>query len=252
MWSSREVPALHVSQPGHEPRAQCLQGSTEFRFAGQQDRQAQSKDRENHPDGSHGAPFEREWVRGGERENSVAAGQFSEVYGEPRVGREVKEFDLTKHGSRNSGGRKPPRVRVAAEFEAGQKQADAGLWRSAADEWELRKDVRSTRAGDCDPDQTALCSCRLDLASHAGDWDLRGSRLPLVLGAEPRDRLFVRLDLGGRGPDAAGVDDVFEFQARGVVEDVVGWVGAGGKLVSVGDGNELDVDFHVLCGLVAV
>ena len=156
----------------------------------------------------------------------------------------IKELDLAKDGSRDGRGCESPRPRISAEFEAGHEQANTDAWLGASDQWQLREDVWGARTGHCDPDQTALGRGRLDLALHARDWNLRAGRLPLVLGAEPRDWRFVRLVLGGRWRDAARVDDRAEFQARCVVVDVLGRIGAGWDLVGVGNGNELDVDLH--------
>lgn len=123
-----------------------------------------------------------------------------------KICREVVELDVAKKGTRDGGGCKSPRIRVAAEFEARQKKpnTDAGL--GAGDQRELREGIRCARSRDCDAHQTALGFRRLDLAPHAGNWNLRAGRLPLVLGAEPRDGFFVGLDLGRRGLDTARID----------------------------------------------
>jgi hypothetical protein len=157
---------------------------------------------------------------------------------------EVKELNFAKKGSRDRRGRKPPRVRIRAEFEAGQKKPDAHAGLGAGDERELREDVRSTCTGHCDPDQTALGFRRRDLASHARNRNLRGGRFPLGLGAEPRYWLLVRLDLGGGGLDGSGVDDLSEFRAGREMKGVLGWIGAGRYLVRAGKWDEGDVDFH--------
>jgi hypothetical protein len=235
------MPALEFIEPGQKPVAESLQGPTEFRFAGQQKRQAQSKDRENHPDGSHGAPFKRELV--GKRK-SVPPGQFSEVYGQPPVMGEVKEFDFTKQGSRDRRGCKSPPVWIAAEFEAGQKKPYANAGLRTGDQGQLREDVGGAGSRHRDPDQTALGLCRRDLALHARDRNLRGGRFPLATCAKPCDRLFVRLDLGSRGLDGARVDDRAEFQPGREMKDVLGRIRSGWQLVGAGNGNEGDVDFH--------
>lgn len=180
----------------------------------------------------------------GEEKESVPAGEFGQINGHPPVMCEVVELDLSEQGSRNGCGSESPRIRITAEFEAGQQQADADAGLGAGDQRELREDVRCRSSRDCDPDEPTLSLGRLDLALHAGNGHLRGGRLPLVLGAEPRDGLFVGLDLHRRGPDAAGVDDLSEFQAGRVVVDVLGRIGAGRELVGGGNGNERDVDFH--------
>ena len=163
---------------------------------------------------------------------------------------EVEEFNFAKERDLDGRGSESPRVGIRAEFETGQKQANTCSWARAGDQRELGEDIRGTRAGYCDPDQTALGLGCLDLASHTGDWDFRRSRFPLALGAEPCDRLFVRLDLGRRGVDGPGADDLFEFGAGRVVEDGFGWIGAGWDLVGAGDGDELDVDLHGVFGSV--
>ena len=105
-----------VEQPGTEN----LQGPAEFIFAGQQEGQAASQKRENYPSGHTGPPFKRRWR---EREKkicgSVPARQFGHINDRPPVISEVKELDLTKKGSRDRRGRKPPRAWIATEFEAG-------------------------------------------------------------------------------------------------------------------------------------
>jgi hypothetical protein len=108
------------------------------------------------------------------------------------------------------------------------------------------KDAGRTSSGHCDPDQPTFSPCRRHLASDTGDWDLRRGRFPLVLGAEPRDRLFVWLDLGGRTLDGAGVHDRAESGARGVVVESVRRIGGGREWVGAGNGNERDVDLHGL------
>ena len=82
---------------------------------------------------------------------------------------------------------------------------------------------------------------RFDLTSHAGNRELRGGRLPLVLGAEPCDGFFVGWDVGSAGLDAARVNDRAEFHTRGVVENVFGRIWAG--VCRVRTGNE-NVDLH--------
>jgi len=162
-----------------------------------------------------------------ENSQSVAAGEFGLIDGQPPVIREVIELDLAKHGSRDRRGSESPRVGITAEFEAGQQQADTNTGLRAGDQGQLREEERRAGPGQRDAYQTALGLRRHDLALHAGNRDLRGSRFPLVLGAEPRDGFLVRLDLGGRGFDLAAVDDLPEFQARGVVVHVLGrgWAG---------------------------
>ena len=76
-------------------------------------------------------------------------------------------------------------------------------------------------------------------------WDRALGRggLPYVAGREPRDALFVRLDVGGAGPDAPRVDDLLEFQAGRVVEDCIGRVGVGWSC-GRRDGDQIDGEFH--------
>ncbi len=88
------MPALAIGEASEQALAEGLQSPAEFRFAGQQDRQARSKNRENQPDGGHGAPFESEgkssvvgWLSG---QNSVPTGQFSHVDRPPAVPFEVE------------------------------------------------------------------------------------------------------------------------------------------------------------------
>jgi hypothetical protein len=185
-----------------------------------------------------GTPFGRR------RCELVPAGQFCEVYGQPAVLVEVVELNLAEESSRDGRGSESPRVRIAAEFEAGQQKPDADAGLGAGDQRELREDVGSTGAGDCDPDQPALCLCRRDLALHARNRNLRGGRLPRGARREPRDRLLMRLDLGVRGLDSACVDDRAELQAGRKVKDLVGRIGAGRRLVGRGNWNQSDVDFH--------
>lgn len=49
----------------------------------------------------------------------IAAGQFSEIYGEPPVVGEVVELDLAEEAHGHGLRCESTRVRVAAEFEAG-------------------------------------------------------------------------------------------------------------------------------------
>ena len=76
-------------------------------------------------------------------------------------------------------------------------------------------------------------------------WDRALGRggLPYVAGREPRDGLFVRLDVGGAGPDAPRVDDLLEFQTGRVVEDCIGRVGVGWRC-GRRDGDQIDGEFH--------
>jgi hypothetical protein len=175
---------------------------------------------------------------------SVPAGEFGHINSHPPVMGEIEKFGFAKEGSRDGRRCESPRVGITAEFEAGDEQPDADAGLGAGDQRELLEDVWGTGSRHRDPDQPALSLCRRDLALHAGNRDLRGGWFPLVLGAEPCDRFFVGLDLGCRGLDAAGVDDLFEFPAGRVVVDVFGRIRAGWKLVSGGDGDQLDVDFH--------
>jgi hypothetical protein len=214
-----------VSESGQQPGTESLQGPAEFVFAGQQESQAASQKRENHPSGHTGAPFERCW-RGG-MWWSVPAGEFGHINSQPCVVAEIEELNFTKEGSGDGRGCESPRVRIATEFEAGDEEADADAGLGAGDQRELLEDVWSTSSRHRDSDQAALCLGRLDLPSHAGNRGLRGGRLPLFLGAEPRDGLFVGRDVGGTGPDVSRVDDLFELQAGRVVEDCVGRIGTG-------------------------
>jgi len=50
---------------------------------------------------------------------SVPAGEFGQINGQPPVVGEVVELDLAKESSRDRRGRKSPRAWVAAEVEAG-------------------------------------------------------------------------------------------------------------------------------------
>jgi len=52
------------------------------------------------------------------------------------------------------------------------------------------------------------------------------------------------LNPGCCGLDAAGVDDLFEFLAGRVVEDMFGRIGASKWLVWAGNGDQLDNDFY--------
>ena len=167
------------------------------------------------------------------KEGSVAAGHLGQIDGQPPVAREVVKLNFAKEGGGDGRGSESPRVRVTPEFEAGQKEPDADAGLGAGDRQELREDIRRARSRDCDPDQTGLGFRRLDLALHARDWDCRAGRLPLVLGAEPRDGLLMSLDLGGRGPDRAGVDDLAQLRTGREVEDVLGWIGAGWDLAGI-------------------
>jgi len=176
---------------------------------------------------------------------SVPAAEFGQIYGQPPVMGEVVELDLAEKGSRDGSGSESPCVGITAEFEAGQKKPDTDAGLGAGDQRELREHIGGRSSRHCDPDQTALGLGRLDLSLHAGNRDLRGGRLPLVLGAEPRDRLFVGWDVGGAGADVSRVDDLFELQARGVVVDVLRWIGARSEFVGAGDGDQLDVDLHL-------
>ena len=175
---------------------------------------------------------------------SVPAGEFGHINSHPPVMGEVEKLDLAKEGSRDRRGCKPPRVGIAAEFEAGDEKADTNTGLGASDQGELLEDVRCTGSRDCDSDQTALGLCRLDLAVHAGNWDLRGGRLPVGAGREPCDGLFMGLNLGCRRLDGPGVDDRAEFHPRGVVVDILGRIGASKWLVRARNGDQLDVDMH--------
>ena len=157
---------------------------------------------------------------------------------------EVVELNFAKEGSRDRRGCESPRFRIAAEFEASDEQPDADAGLGAGDQWELREDVGSTGSRHRDPYQPVLGLGCLDLANHTGNRDFGSGRLPLVLGAEPRDGFFMGLDLGCRGLDAAGVDDLFEFLAGRVVEDMFGRIGASKWLVWAGNGDQLDNDFY--------
>ena len=173
---------------------------------------------------------------------SVPAGEFGHINSHPPVMGEVVEPDLAEEGSRDMRGCEAPRVGITAEFEAGDEQPDANAGLGAGDQRELLEDVRGRSSRHRDPDQASLGFGRLDLALHAGSGDLCGGRLPLVLGAEPCDGFFVGLNLCRRGLDGARVDDLFELQSRGVVEDALGRIGAGSKFVGAGDGDQMDVD----------
>jgi hypothetical protein len=66
----------------------------------------------------------------------------------------------------------------------------------------------------------------------------------MVLGAEPCDGLFVGLYLGCRGFDGTGVDDRKEFRSCGEVENALGWIGGGKRLVGAENGDQMNMDLH--------
>ena len=176
--------------------------------------------------------------------SSVPAGEFGHIDSHPSVVGKVEKLNLAKESCRHWLEREPPRVWVAAEFEAGHKKTktDAGL--GAGDQRKVLDVVGGCAGWDRDPDETLLSSGRDQLASSSGDRALGGGRFPLAGCAEPRDRFFVGWNVGGAGLDVAGVDDRAEFQAGRVVEER-GWIGAAGGMIGRRwNGDELDVDVH--------
>jgi len=248
-WACVVVGAGNKSSPraflefGEHPVGQRLKRPANAVLTGQRQCQPGGKQgAENERDG-HGeeVSMEREECVG-----SVPASEFGHINSHPPVMGEVEELDLAKEASRHCLESESPRIGIRAEFEAGDEQPDANAGLGAGDQRELREDVGCACSRHRDPDQATLGFGRLDLALHAGSGDLRGGRFPLFLGAEPCDGFFVGWDVGGAGSDVSRVDDLFEFQARGVVVDVVGRIGAGSEFVGAGDGDQLDVDLHAV------
>ena len=176
---------------------------------------------------------------------SVPAREFGHINGHPAVMSKVEELNFAEESSGDGCRTEAPRIGIRAEFEAGDEQPDADAGLGAGDQRELREDVWGSSSRHRDPDQATLGLGRLDLALHAGSGDLCGGRLPVFLGAEPCDRSFVGFNLGCRGFDGTRVDDRKEFRSCCEVENALGWIGAGKRLVGAENGDQMNVDLHL-------
>ena len=100
---------------GEHPIGQSLKGPADTVLTGKRQCQPGGKQCAENQRGGHGEGISM----GKEGGESVPAGEFGHINGQPPVIGEVVELDFAKEGSRDGRGCKPPRARITTEFEAG-------------------------------------------------------------------------------------------------------------------------------------